>query len=208
MRFGPAEEELELAAAAGTAGTNTLTTGKLLVLNGDTVPLTMTLTNTTGTAVNNVAPGAVTVTATNGIGTSPASAPSNRILATVLPQMYYIHADHLSSPRQITDAGGTVVWQWDNADPFGNNVPNENPNGAGQFSFPLRFPGQYADKETNTYYNVNRDYDPSIGRYVESDPIGLAGGINTYGYAFQNPLRFIDPTVAPEALVFFFQISA
>jgi RHS repeat-associated protein len=134
-----------------------------------------------------------TVTATNGIGTSDPSQPSNSIIAMVVPQVYYIHADHLSSPRQITDAAGNLVWQWDNSDPFGNNVPNENPNGAGQFNFNLRFPGQYADKETNTYYNVMRDYDPSTGRYIQSDPIGLDGGINTYTYALNDPTYWTDP---------------
>jgi RHS repeat-associated protein len=87
----------------------------------------------------------------------------------------------------------SAVWQWDNSDPFGNNLPNENPAGQGAFNFNLRFAGQYFDRETNTHYNINRDYDPSIGRYIESDPIGLAGGINTFGYANQNPLSFSDP---------------
>jgi len=86
-----------------------------------------------------------------------------------------------------------VVWQWDNSDPFGNNVPNQNPNGAGTFSFNLRFPGQYADQETNTHYNISRDYNPAIGRYVQSDPIGLMGGINTYTYVRANPLGYTDP---------------
>ena len=90
-------------------------------------------------------------------------------------------------------ASGKVEWQWDNSDPFGNNTPNENPNGAGTFSFNLRFPGQYADQETNLAYNVNRDYDPSIGRYIQSDPIGLLGGVNTYTYVLNNQLRYIDP---------------
>ena len=57
----------------------------------------------------------------------------------------------------------------------------------------LRFPGQYADAETGYYHNGFRDYDPTLGRYVESDPIGLAGGLNTYAYAMNNPLKFIDP---------------
>ena len=90
-------------------------------------------------------------------------------------------------------ASGKVEWQWDNSDPFGNNVPNQNPNGAGQFVFPLRFAGQYYDSETNLAYNYFRDYDPSIGRYVQSDPIGLGGSINTYGYVGGNPLRWVDP---------------
>ena len=99
---------------------------------------------------------------------------------------------HLDTPRQITDTGGNVVWQWDNSDPFGNNVPNENPAAQGQFSFNLRFPGQYADKETNLAYNINRDYDPAIGRYTESDPIGLSGGVNTYTYVYGSPIGLID----------------
>lgn len=57
---------------------------------------------------------------------------------------------------------------------------------------PLRFPGQYYDAESNLHYNTFRDYDPQTGRYVESDPIGLEGGINTYIYANASPLVWID----------------
>jgi RHS repeat-associated protein len=75
-----------------------------------------------------------------------------------------------------------TVWRWDQQEPFGVNVPDENPGGLGAFELPLRLPGQYFDKETNLHYNYFRGYDPAIGRYSESDPIGLRGGLNTYVY--------------------------
>jgi len=106
--------------------------------------------------------------------------------------IFYIYADQLNTPRAITNAQGSTVWKWDNVDPFGANAPNENPSGQGNFTFNLRFPGQYFDRETNTHYNYFRDYDPSIGMYVESDPIGLAGGINTYAYVNGRPFAEHD----------------
>jgi RHS repeat-associated protein len=58
----------------------------------------------------------------------------------------------------------------------------------------LRFPGQYFDQESGLHYNYFRDYDPETGRYVESDPIGLDGGLNTFGYVEGNPVNGIDPS--------------
>jgi RHS repeat-associated protein len=109
-------------------------------------------------------------------------------------ELYFIHTDHLDTPRLITNMTQQAVWRWDNDEPFGNNMPNENPSGLGNFTCNLRLPGQYFDKETNLHYNYFRDYDPAIGRYVQSDPIGLQGGINTYAYVGSNPLAYSDPT--------------
>jgi RHS repeat-associated protein len=61
-------------------------------------------------------------------------------------------------------------------------------------SYNLRFPGQYYQAETGLSQNMARDYDPQIGRYIESDPIGLRGGLNTYGYVGSKPVSAIDPT--------------
>ncbi|TAK64711.1 RHS repeat-associated core domain-containing protein, partial [Methylobacter sp.] len=112
---------------------------------------------------------------------------------TATTDLYYIHADHLGTPRKITRPGDNrVVWIWE-SEAFGNSLPDQNPSGLGNFVFNLRFPGQYYDQEIGLFYNVFRDYDPQTGRYIESDPIGLAGGINTYIYVGGNPVNDIDP---------------
>jgi RHS repeat-associated protein len=109
------------------------------------------------------------------------------------PAIHYVHTDHLNAPRVITDSQDRVVWRWDNAEPFGLGQPDPNPSGLGVFTYNLRLPGQYYDPETGLHYNYFRHYDPGTGRYVEGDPIGLAGGLNLYAYVGGNPLNYIDP---------------
>jgi RHS repeat-associated protein len=106
----------------------------------------------------------------------------------------YIHTDHLNAPAKISaPSTNAIVWRWDH-DPYGNGAPNEDPDGNGQsLQFNLRFPGQYFDAETGLHYNYMRDYDPRVGRYVESDPIGLGGGANPYAYANASPSMNVDP---------------
>lgn len=109
-------------------------------------------------------------------------------------QLYFTHNDHLGTPQYLTDANGTVVWKVESQTPFGEVVINEDADGDGNaVEFNQRFPGQYYDEVTGLNYNYFRDYDPSLGRYIQSDPIGLGGGVNTYGYAAQSPLIYIDP---------------
>ncbi|WP_328516390.1 RHS repeat-associated core domain-containing protein, partial [Ralstonia pseudosolanacearum] len=106
---------------------------------------------------------------------------------------YYIYADQIDTPRVITDINNLMVWRWDQADPFGATLPDENPTSLGSFTYNLRFPGQIYDQETGKHYNANRDYDPATGKYIQSDPIGLRGGSpSTYAYVDGNPLRYTD----------------
>jgi RHS repeat-associated protein len=105
---------------------------------------------------------------------------------------YFIHVDHLNTPRLVANATGQTVWRWDQQEPFGNNPADQNPSGLGVFDLPLRLPGQTYDVETGLHYNYFRDYDPTVGRYGESDPIGLRGGLNTYAYVHASPLKYGD----------------
>ena len=109
--------------------------------------------------------------------------------------LFYIHTDHLNTPRRISRPSDDVIlWRWD-SDPFGSAAANEDPDGDSTlFVNNLRFPGQYADAESGHNYNYFRDYDPAIGRYIQSDPIGLLGGLNTYAYAGDSPIDSGDPS--------------
>jgi len=112
-------------------------------------------------------------------------------------KLLYIEPDHLGSPRAVIDpVRKATLWRWrPSDDPFGTALPDEDPDADGaRFVFDLRFPGQRYDAVTGLYYNYFRDYDAASGRYVQADPIGLAGGINPYLYANGSPLRHTDPS--------------
>jgi RHS repeat-associated protein len=112
--------------------------------------------------------------------------------SVVSTQQYYLHSDHLNTPRQATGSSQQLLWSW-NSDAFGVGTPNADVDGDGiKLDMPLRFPGQQYDVHSLLNYNYFRDYDPQTGRYVESDPIGLNGGLNTYGYVGGNPLKIVD----------------
>jgi RHS repeat-associated protein len=100
----------------------------------------------------------------------------------------YFHVDHLGTPQKMTDSEQNVVWEAV-YEPFGEATVTAEPH----YANPLRFAGQYFDAETGLHQNWNRDYDPSIGRYLQSDPIGLNGGLSTYAYADGSPTRKVDP---------------
>ena len=98
----------------------------------------------------------------------------------------FIHNDHLGTPQQITDGTQAIVWKADYTS-FGEaTITTE------LITNNLRFPGQYYDEETNLHYNYFRYYDPQLGRYITSDPIGLRAGSNTYLYVGANPFKWID----------------
>ena len=106
----------------------------------------------------------------------------------------YLHSDHLDTPRLATNASQTVVWKLPPHEPFGTAQAQQDPDQDGiATDIPLRFAGQVFDADTGLHYNYFRDYDPWTGRYIQSDPIGLEGGLNTYGYVLNNPINLIDP---------------
>jgi RHS repeat-associated protein len=109
-------------------------------------------------------------------------------------KLYFVHADHLNTPRAVYDDQQQLRWKWDQQEPFGNNIPDENPDGLGTFEFPFRFPGQYADRENGLAQNALREYSAEFGRYLQSDPLGLVGGTETYSYVAGSPIRYTDPT--------------
>ncbi len=116
------------------------------------------------------------------------SADTVKLVANDAEDVLTVHADHRGAPQKMTDDTRTVVW--DAAfTPFG-----EEDSTIGAETNNWRFPGQYTDDESGLSYNWHRHYDPAIGRYLQSDPIGLGGGLNTYAYVGSNPVGYVDPT--------------
>ncbi|OBU56075.1 hypothetical protein A9K70_17980 [Stenotrophomonas maltophilia] len=114
---------------------------------------------------------------------------------TGVPELAYVQPDHLGTPRVVIDPVRNVaIWEWSNkSEVFGNQIPSADPDGDGvAFELALRFPGQQATDSSGLFYNYQREYDPAVGRYSQSDPIGLMGGIGTYLYASGKPLSKID----------------
>ncbi len=110
-------------------------------------------------------------------------------------EITYLHTDQLGAPRVGTSPSQVITWR-NYADAFGQALLT------GSATVRLRLPGQIDYGLAGIYYNYFRDYDSNTGRYLESDPIGLAGGLNTYGYVDGNPLNFMDPLGLDKLVLF------
>ncbi len=155
----------------------------------------------TGARVKKVA-GGVTTTFVKGLGgellqENPGAGRFSYIYANGVPvaqfnasgTLTYLHTDQRGAPVKATNASKATQWST-RYEPFGQTIGLTNP---GNLTMNLRLPGQIADAETSLYDNGFRTYSPREGRYWQSDPIGLAGGANTYGYVTANPFRYVDP---------------
>jgi RHS repeat-associated protein len=137
---------------------------------------------------------ALTARVADNLGGAMTSVAVNVTVNAAEAKLYYIHVDRLNTPRLIADQNQQTVWRYDNTEPFGDSALDENPSGLGVFEFPLMLSLYYRDRETGNFYATQRDgYNPLISRFPQSDPIGLLGGINTYAYVGNDPLRFTDP---------------
>ncbi|MGV3581664.1 MAG: Ig-like domain-containing protein [Methylophilus sp.] len=166
--------------------------GSTLIYTATTAPYSI------GVAASTIGTHTVTAVATDNTGAttiSNAAQVTINAVTNTTPQAYYIHTDQLNTPRLITDNNNQAVWRWDNWEPFGNYITDEDPGNTGnKFTYNPRFAGQYYDAETGLSYNYFRDYNPQTGRYLQSDPIGLEGGqFSTYAYVDGSPIGSVDP---------------
>ena len=101
--------------------------------------------------------------------------------------LYLVRSDRIGRPVFATNTLGVKGWEAAYL-PFGGiHTSTGSPSN-------LRFPGQWFQSEGGLHQNWMRDYDPTTGRYVQGDPLGLVDGASVYGYVRQNPGRYIDPT--------------
>jgi RHS repeat-associated protein len=108
-------------------------------------------------------------------------------------EVFFVRTDHIGRPVFATDPDGLKVWEASYL-PFGGVHVSTG-------AINLRFPGQWFQSESGLHQNWMRDYDPTTGRYLQADPLGLVAGTSLYGYAFQSPLRYIDPTGEIPAII-------
>lgn len=151
-----------------------------------------------GTAGHNVlgeyrqAAGAGAVQSTEHIYLPTASGPMP-VAAVINGQHFAVHADHLNTPRRLTDSASRVRWQWAYSG-YGETAPQAlTLPSVANVAYNLRYPGQ-VDDGNGLFYNWHRFYHPASGRYVSADPIGLDGGWNRFAYVGGNPLSYVDPT--------------
>ncbi|MFT3779450.1 MAG: RHS repeat-associated core domain-containing protein [Ottowia sp.] len=112
---------------------------------------------------------------------------SNGSLTDASTSYHYLHTDHLGTPTLATDKSGATTWKAV-SEAFGaaGALPES------RITMNLRFPGQYFDSETGTHYNYFRNYNPYAGRYLQSDPLKIWGGINLFEYSGGDPVRDRD----------------
>ena len=108
--------------------------------------------------------------------------------------LVFVHNGLRNEPVKLTNSIAVVIWKA-SYEPFGKATVDEDPDGNGvTYTLNVRLPGQYYDVETGLYYNYKRNYDPRIGRYFRTDPMGFeSGDLNLYNYCWGDPMNWIDP---------------